>query len=84
MRRLASQVPAPGSHDTCYFGVLAPNAKWRRRLVRAPRKDLELCRSHPGCEPGQEQVATLPDQLDPLFGREEQLVGEETQEAYVP
>ena len=23
----------------------------------------------PGCEPGQEQVTTLPDQIDPLFGR---------------
>ena len=52
--------------------------------MRAAKKDPELCRSHPGCEPGQEPVTTLPDQIDPLFGREEQLVGEEPQEAYIP
>jgi hypothetical protein len=84
MRRLASLVPPPGNHDTCYFGVFAANAKRRRRLVRAAKKDPELCRSHPGCEPGQEQVTTLPDQIDPLFGREDQLVGEEPREAYIP
>lgn len=38
MRRLASLVPPPGNHDTCYFGVFAPNAKRRSRLVRGPEK----------------------------------------------
>ena len=52
--------------------------------MRPARKEAELCRSHPGCEPGREQVTTLPDQIDPLFGREEQLGGEEPQEAYIP
>jgi hypothetical protein len=49
MRRLASIVPPPGNHDTCYFGVFAPNAAWRSRLVRVPRKEPD-CPIHPGCE----------------------------------
>ena len=84
LRRLASLVPAPGSHDTCYFGIFAANAKWRRRLVRPRRKDPEDCHTHPGCEIDQEQIATMPDPIDPLFGREDLLGGEEQRDAYIP
>ena len=34
MRRLASLVPPPGSHDTTYHGVFAAHARLRKRLVR--------------------------------------------------
>lgn len=29
-------------------------------------------------------VSTIPDDIDPLFGREDQLVDEEPHEAYIP
>ena len=75
MRRLASLVPPPENHDTCYFGVFAPNAKRRSRLVRGPKKE---CPTHSGCEEREPPVATLYAPLDPLDG------GEAEQEAYIP
>jgi len=75
MRRLASLVPPPGNHDTCYFGVFAPHAKRRSRLVRGPKKE---CPTHSGYEEREPPVATLYDQLDPLAG------GEEERDAYIP
>ena len=84
MRRLASLVPPPGVHDTSYFGLFASHARMRRLLVRPARKDPELCRGHPGCEEGHEEVSTLPDPIDPLFGREDRLAEEEPHEKYIP
>jgi len=36
LRRLASIVPPPGSHDTSYFGFLAAHSRRRRRDDRRP------------------------------------------------
>ena len=84
MRRLASLVPPPGNHDTCYFGVFAANANLRKKLVRPRRKHPDDCRLHPGCDPPQERIATIPDEkLDPLFGRQELLAAEGPQTAYI-
>ncbi len=84
MRRLASIVPPPGSHDTSYFGVFAAHSAWRKRLVRAVRKDPEDCRAHPGWEEHEEKVGTVPDVIDPMFGREDSLDGEEREGSYIP
>jgi hypothetical protein len=83
MRRLASLVPPPGAHDTSYFGIFASHAKLRRHIVRPAKKEPELCRSHPGCEEGHEEISTLPDPNDSLFGREDRLMEEKPHETYI-
>jgi hypothetical protein len=49
LRRIACFLPQPGIHEIHYFGVLAPNSGWRRRIVpRSPRKPAKACcRCHP-------------------------------------
>ena len=41
MQKLAALVPRPWINLTRYHGVLAPNAKWRSRIVPASRTDNE-------------------------------------------
>ncbi|MGB8259600.1 MAG: transposase [Terracidiphilus sp.] len=83
MRRLASLVPPPGSHDTTYHGVFAARAKLRKRLVRPGRKDPESCTSHAGCEPEDEKLSMDPDPSDPLAGLDDRCVEESPEEKYI-
>jgi len=83
MRRLASLVPPPGSHDTTYHGVFAAHARLRKRLVRPGRSDPESCRSHPGCEPEDEKISMDPEPRDPLAGLDDRGVEESPEEQYI-
>ena len=65
LRRLASLVPPPGSHDTAYFGVFAAHSADRRRFVRAKRVDPEECRGHAGLDDHEEALSTIPAGVDP-------------------
>ena len=71
MRRLASLVPPPRSHDVCYFGVFSANARWRRRIVPAPPAAERRC--HPGKQEHDDRQyelpLDLPSEADALFGR---------------
>ncbi|NTV34746.1 MAG: hypothetical protein HGA50_15835, partial [Deltaproteobacteria bacterium] len=63
LRRLASLVPPPGSHDTAYFGILSSHSAHRRKFVRAACSDLarEGLRSGDWLAPlGQPRVRRLP------------------------
>jgi len=65
LRRLASLVPPPGSHDTAYFGIFAAHSADRRRFVRAKRVDPEECRGHAGLDEHEEEISTIPASVDP-------------------
>ena len=45
LERLAALVPRPRAHLLTYYGVLAPAAQWRDRIVPGPRA---LTESHHG------------------------------------
>lgn len=64
LRRLASLVPPPGSHDTAYFGIFASHSAYRRRFVRARRIVGSDCPGHPGLGVHDEEIAHLPGDGD--------------------
>jgi hypothetical protein len=82
MRRLASLVPPPGSHDTTYHGVFAAHARLRKRLVRPGRMDPETCRSHAGCEPEDAKISMDPEPSDPLALLDDRCIEENPEEKY--
>jgi hypothetical protein len=83
MRRLASLVPPPGSHDTTYHGVFAAHARLRKHLVRPGRKDPESCSSHPGCEPEDGKLSMDPEPRDLLAGLDDRCVEQNPEEKYI-
>jgi hypothetical protein len=83
MRRLASLVPPPGSHDTTYHGVFAAHARLRKQLVRPGRADPESCSNHPGCAPEDGKLSMDPEPKDPLAGLDDRCVEENPEEKYI-
>lgn len=79
LRRLASLVPPPGSHDTAYFGIFAAHSADRRKFVKAKRVDPEECRGHAGLDEHEEEISTIPAAPDP----DPEAAAEEPPERYV-
>jgi len=69
LRRLAALVPAPGSHDTSYFGFLSSHSAHRKKFVRTRRTHPDAP-GHPGLCERDEELSTVPPGEEPLAGAE--------------
>jgi hypothetical protein len=68
MERLAALVPPPRFNVTRYYGLLAPAATFRPRVI--PQTEASSPPRHPGCQSGVEDLATDPGETGKKPGRQ--------------